>query len=234
MAVRREAGPWLLPTSGFILNIKGLHVPTSSYPQSHASGCLLLAMGTSTAVTPRRGVLGKRLARVLNVGLGLMEWSGQSPRSSERGEERQSPGQPTPQACRYLPALPRARHTGSGRLSQLSGAGLRLPSPRADFTLHCRAAAGRLPSPTARRRPALQPGASNPPGRSKGPSSPNVPPQQRPVAKNPHIEHPLPYQHPKKWVALDEQGRKSQARKSHTVLREVQIDSHVPALNQWL
>lgn len=81
----------------------------SSYPQSHASGCLPpsasshpLPGNTSTAVTLRRVVLGKTPAWVLNVGLGLMGREGQARRSLERGKKSESPGQPTLQACEYL------------------------------------------------------------------------------------------------------------------------------------
>lgn len=184
-------------------------------------------MYTSTAVTLRRVDLGKRLARVLNVGLGLMGWEGWAPRSLEHGEESESPEQPTLQACKHLPIPTQSqarRFREAAPLTRVSRAGLRLPSPRADLILHCRAAGGRLPSPAARQHPALQPGASVPPGRSKGPFSPNVPQQQQPVARRlpvgrPCVKHSLPLQHPARWVALNEQGRKSQAQKSHTALQ---------------
>lgn len=155
----------------------------SSYPQSHASGCLPpsasshpLPGNTSTAVTLRRVVLGKTPAWVLNVGLGLMGREGQARRSLERGKKSESPGQPTLQACEYLLSPTQSQalrfREATPTPTPLSGAGLHLPSPRADLVLRYRAAAERLPSPAARQRPALQPGASVPPGRSKGPLRP--------------------------------------------------------------
>ena len=79
-------------------------MPQAVYP--HSASSHPLPGNTSTAVTLRGVVLGKRPARVLNVGLGLMGREGQARRSLERGKKSESPGQPTLQACEYLRALP--------------------------------------------------------------------------------------------------------------------------------